>query len=45
MPTTITGQNNATLTQNTKITITGCPKPNNHAKKTTAKKTHKARRR
>ncbi|HEY7953220.1 MAG TPA: hypothetical protein VID70_09540, partial [Solirubrobacteraceae bacterium] len=26
MPTTLTGQNNALIKQNTKITITGCPK-------------------
>jgi hypothetical protein len=37
MPTTITGQNGAVKTQNTKITVTGCPK----AKKTKAKKAGK----
>ncbi len=35
MPTLITGQNNATTKQTTKITITNCPKP--------AKKKHKAK--
>jgi hypothetical protein len=36
MPTTITGQNGAVLTQNTKIAVTGCKKAS--AKKATAKK-------
>lgn len=38
MPTTITAQNSAILTQNTKITITGCPKK---PKPTPTHKTHK----
>jgi hypothetical protein len=33
MPTTLTGQNGATIHQNTKITITGCPKAKKKAKK------------
>jgi len=37
MPTSITAQNGATVTQNTKIALTGCPKPP-AAKKAAAKK-------
>ncbi len=40
IPTTITGQNGAVLTQTTKIAITGCPKKPKH---TTRKSTGKAR--
>ena len=39
MPTIITAQNGAKITQNTKITVTGCPK----AKKKAHKSKHKAR--
>jgi hypothetical protein len=35
MPTTLTGQNNAQVKQNTKITINGCAKPKKKAKKRT----------
>jgi hypothetical protein len=34
IPTTLTGQNGATTTQNTKITVTGCPKTKKTTKKT-----------
>jgi hypothetical protein len=37
-PTTLTAQNGATLTQNTKITVTGCPKAKKAAKKATKRK-------
>jgi hypothetical protein len=41
-PTTIVGQNGATIKQNTTITVTGCPKPKPAVKKkATAKKHHK----
>jgi hypothetical protein len=42
MPTTITGQNGARITQNTKIAVTGCPKAKATKKK--AKKKHTAKR-
>ena len=38
MPTTLTAQNQATTTQTTNITITGCPKHNTKTKKHTTKK-------
>jgi hypothetical protein len=37
MPTTLTAQNQATTTQTTNITITGCPKHNTKTKKHTTK--------
>ena len=44
MPTTLTGQNGAQVKQNTKIQITGCPKPTHktHGKKKTKKRTREA---
>jgi hypothetical protein len=39
MPTTITGQNGAQVTQTTKIAVDGCPKAK--AKKAKAKKKHR----
>jgi hypothetical protein len=43
MPTTITGQNGATIRQNTKIAVTGCPKvkPKAKVKKKKVRKHHK----
>jgi hypothetical protein len=41
MPTTITSQDGAVLTQTTKIAVTGCPKAK-AVKKKTAKKARKA---
>jgi hypothetical protein len=40
MPTTITGQNGAQIKQNTKIAVTGCPKPKKATKRKHARKTH-----
>jgi hypothetical protein len=40
MPTTLTAQNQATTTQTTNITITGCPKPHNKTKKHNHNKKH-----
>jgi hypothetical protein len=47
MPTTITGQNGAQITQQTKVTVTGCPKTKVKvkAKKRKAGKRHKPRKR
>ncbi len=41
IPTTFTAQNGATHTQNTTITVTGCPKTHKHHKHTTKHTTHK----
>jgi hypothetical protein len=41
MPTTITGQNGAVITQTTKIAVTGCPKTKTKTKKKTKKAKHK----
>jgi hypothetical protein len=43
MPTTITGQNGAQLTQTTKIAVSGCPKAKKKPKKHKKKKHRKAR--
>jgi hypothetical protein len=44
MPTTITGQNGAVLSQNTKIAVTGCSKAKRPRKLKKGKKTRRARR-
>jgi hypothetical protein len=41
IPTTLTGQNGAVVSQSTKVAVTGCPKAKHKAKKTTKKKTKK----
>jgi hypothetical protein len=43
MPTTITGQNGAQLTQTTKISVSGCPKAKKKPKKHKKKKHKKAK--
>ncbi len=43
MPTTITAQNGATLSQDTAITVTGCPKPRHQPSKQASRAQHRPR--
>jgi hypothetical protein len=45
MPTTITGQNGAQITQKTKVTVSGCPKTKAKKKKAKPKKGHRRKKR
>ena len=45
MPTTITGQNGAVLTQNTRIGVTGCPAAHKRARKAKSRTGARSRRR